>query len=205
MMVRFHRYLAGIVHVPVFMTKLGTPIPNKIKTIRADIKAILRHKNIKICDANSEINGKDFMVKIWRMITATPLGIAIITENLPKETLGNIYYEIGLFHAQGKETLVVKTKKAKVPSDFVRTEYITYNSHFKSQLSKFITSFLKLSNHYTFMAKQLRSDPFLEIDYLKRAYLISGNNDIKTDIRRLLKQHDFGEYPERIYKQILKS
>ena len=92
-----------------------------------------------------------------------------------------------------------------MPSDFVRTEYITYDSRFKLKLSKFITEFLKLSAHYTFMAKQLRSDPFLEIDYLKRAYLISGKKNIKADIRKLLNQYDFGEYPERIYKQDLKS
>ena len=36
----------------------------------------------------------------------------------------NIYYKLGVAQALGKETLVVKSPGAKLPSDFVRTEYV---------------------------------------------------------------------------------
>ncbi len=38
--------------------------------------------------------------------------------------------------------LIVKTEKAKIPSDFDRVEYISYNRGFKSKINKYLATFL---------------------------------------------------------------
>jgi len=105
------------------MTKIGKPIPNEVKNIRTTLSKYLKKETINEIDADSYITGKDFLIKIWDNIISVPLGIAVITEELSQRTLENIFYEIGLFQALGKETLIIKTKETSVPSDFVRTEY----------------------------------------------------------------------------------
>lgn len=157
------------------MTKLGKPIPKEIKEIRTELKKILTTHKIKVIDANSNVTGKDFLLKIWDMIRSVPLGIAIITKDISRETLANIFYEIGLMQAYGKETLIIKTADANVPSDFIRTEYIEYKSGFKTKLNKYIKELFINEKHLVKMSEQLEKNPLLAIDYLRRAYLISGN------------------------------
>ena len=112
------------------MTKLGGDIPPEILEIRDSLACALSKHEIKIIDAASEITGRDFLEKIWKMVLSVPFGICIVSENLSCKTISNIFYEVGLLHAYGKEALVIKTKNAKVSSDFVRTEYIEYDSNF---------------------------------------------------------------------------
>jgi len=161
------------------MTRLGHPVPKVIKEIRKDIKEVLTPLGIKPIDANSLVTGKDFLKKIWNMMRSVPLGIAIITEEIPPTTLANIFYEIGLMQAYGKETLVIKTPKSSVPSDFVRTEYIEYKSGFRTQLKRFLKEVQKRPAHYEHLAELLERNPLLSIDYLRRAYLISGDKSYR--------------------------
>ena len=171
------------------MTHLAKPIPKKVKNMRDTLCKYLKNRKIKIIDANSKVTGRDFLIKIWENIIAVPLGIAIITDELSTETLENIFYEIGLLQALGKETLIVKMEKAPVPSDFVRTEYIDYNRGFKLKINKYVDTFFELADHYNLMAEQLENDPLLAIDYLKRAYLIKKGKKCKEKIKEIFKKN----------------
>ena len=157
------------------MTKLGQPVSPEIENIRDSLRKVLSKYQIAEIDAESVVTGRDFLAKIWNMIIAVPLGIAIIDDNMSALTMSNIFYEIGLMQAYGKETLVIKTKESKVPSDFVRTEYIEYGSGFDKKLDKFCDSFFKFAEHYDLMSEILENNPLLSIDYLRRAYLITGD------------------------------
>lgn len=77
------------------------------------------------------------MDKIWKQILAVSVGIAILTEEMKPNTIGNIYYELGLLDALGKETVVIKTSDFRIPSDFLRTEYISYHSNFERRINQF--------------------------------------------------------------------
>lgn len=80
----------------------------------------------------------------------------------------------------GKETIVVKTPDVRVPSDFIRTEYIEFNNDdFEEKISKFFQTFISLADYYRYCADQLENNPLLAIDYLKRAYLITGERFYK--------------------------
>jgi hypothetical protein len=84
------------------MTKLGHPIPKELNKIRSHLTKIFADYNIRLLDANDEITGKDFLLKIWHIILGVPIGIAIITNDMSNQTIANIFYEIGLMQAYGK-------------------------------------------------------------------------------------------------------
>lgn len=157
------------------MTQLGNPLPKELDQIRLDLVAELTHRKIRELDANSYIKGKDYLNKIWRQVLAVPMGIAIITKDMPISTISNIFYEVGVLNALGKETIVIKSKDFKIPSDFIRTEYIEYDENFKEKINKFLDQVEELADHYEIMGESLESNPILAIDYYKRAYLITGD------------------------------
>jgi nucleoside 2-deoxyribosyltransferase len=164
------------------VTQLGEPVPKSVSRIRRVLNKSLKAREIKIIDANSAMTGRDFLDKIWSMILSVPLGIAIVTEDMPHNTWANIFYEIGFMQALGKETLVIKTVESEVPSDLVRTEYIDYSAKLKTQIDKYLDKFFEQAEHYATMAGELEQNPLLAIDYLRRAYLITGEQEYKGRI-----------------------
>ncbi len=176
------------------MTQLGAPIPQEVTRIRRSVERYLRDVGIEAIDANTEITGKDFLLKIWRLIASVPLGIGIVTKDLSASTMANIFYEVGLLQALGRESLIIKGQDAAVPSDFVRTEYIEYPKRFKSRFAKFLKRFEAQADHYGTVAKQVTSNPLLAIDYLRRAYLISGSEDYQAEAIALFKDNEFDPY-----------
>lgn len=161
------------------MTQLGEPVPPQAIQIRKDVENLLKQADFSLLDANSKVTGRDFLIKIWKFIIGVPAGVAIIHEDMPTQTLCNIFYELGMMEAYGKETVIIKTKAAKIPSDFLRTEYIEYNSSFANKFSQWIEQLNDLSDYFATVADQLEKNPLLEIDYLRRAYLISGDTELK--------------------------
>lgn len=174
------------------MTKLGHPIPTEIRNIRAKLATSLNNKNINIIDANDVITGKDFLLKIWHILLGVPLGIAIISKDISQETFANIFYEIGLMQAYGKETLVIKTVDTGVPSDFIRTEYIEFKDDFEEKMNNYIENFFNWASHCEFMSEVVEKNPLLAIDYLKRAWLISGDNAFREKAREIFHKAAIG-------------
>jgi len=161
------------------MTRLKKPIPTEIEVIRNHLKDLLDNQGISEIDAGKRVTGRDLLMKIWGIIITVPMGIAIISENVSRTTLANIYYEIGLLQAYGKETLLIKTKKTKVPTNFVGTEFVTYDEEFEEHMDNFFQTLFELPEHYAKMAANLENDPLLSIDYLRRAYLISSDDSYR--------------------------
>lgn len=161
------------------MTKLGFPVPKEIQNIRRTLEKYLNRSGYTAIDANTAIRGKDFLMKIWELILSVPLGIAIISKDLSPYTLANIFYEIGLLQAYGRETLIIKTPDCYVPSDFIRTEYIEYNRTFGKKISTFLNGLKEQAEYYATAGELLEENPLLSIDYLRRAYLITGDQKYK--------------------------
>ncbi|MEA2068839.1 MAG: hypothetical protein U9P12_06540, partial [Verrucomicrobiota bacterium] len=145
---------------------------------------------IKSIDASSETTGKDFLLKIWDLVCSVPLGVAIVSEELPVPTLCNIYYELGVLQAMGKETLI-KSENSSVPSDFVRTEYIEHGRAVGKKFAGFFKPYFDQARHYATMSEGLEQNPALAIDYLKRAFLISGDKNYQATARKLFQNNRF--------------
>jgi hypothetical protein len=123
------------------MTQLGGPVPPILAEIRSALLAALNEHGYRLVDADSLVTGKDFLLKIFEMIVAVPLGIAIIHEQMRPGTLANVFYELGMMQAYGKETLVIRTDG--------------------------------------------ENNPLLAIDYLRRAYLLTGKRSLKRQATRI--------------------
>ena len=170
------------------MTRLGRPIPKEITDIGNAITRICESNGFTVVDASTQITGRDFLLKIWKQIAATPLAVGICHEKIPQKTQSNIYYELGIAQALGKETILVKSPEAEIPSDFVRTEYVEFNSDFGNNFSTYFNELGEQAEHYELMADQLESNPVLSIDYLKRAFLITGDSRLREKARNLLNE-----------------
>lgn len=153
----------------------------------------MRKHRIKVIDANSVVTGKDFLLKIWHLIVSVPLGIAIIHEDMAQGTLSNIFYEIGMMQSYGKETLLIKTPLSNVPSDFVRTEHLEINTELERKLELYLKTFFELEEHYEVVADQLENNPLLSIDYLRRAYLISGKKTLRKKAKQVFESAGLDE------------
>jgi hypothetical protein len=178
------------------MTQLGGKKTKELEEIRLAISNFLKSINYNEVDASSYITGRDFLEKIWKRILAVPVGIAILTSDMSLTTVANIFYELGLLDALGKESIVIKSENFKIPSDFVRTEYISYDKEFKSNIKKFFENVYEREKHYSLMSELMKKDVVLSIDYLKRAYLISGHLKYKIEAEKL-----FNENKEEIDSQ----
>ena len=170
------------------MTRLGKPIPLGVDQIRKAIANACRNANFKVIDASSKVTGRDFLLKIWRLIASAPLAVGICHEEIPLKTQANIWYELGVAQAMGKETLIVKSQHADIPSDFIRTEYIEFNADFDERFAQYLESLNEQASHYEIVADQLERNPVLAIDYLKRAYLISGDSNLQKKAKALVKE-----------------
>ena len=106
--------------------------------------------------------------------------------------MANIFYELGWMQAYGRETVVIKIGNVRFPSDLVRTEYIDMDEHFSRNLGNFILSLRSRAEYYETLAEQLEANPLLAIDYLRRAYLLTGNTRLRRRARQIFTDADLG-------------
>lgn len=158
------------------MSPLGDNASPVIIKIRGTLDKKLQDVGINSIDATKRVTGGDFLDKIWKQILSVPFGVAIIDEKISQTTLGNIFYELGLFDILGKYSVVIKTKECEMPSDFKRSEYLSFDDSFENNFNKFLDTIFEQEDHYVLMAETFaESKPILAIDYLRRAFLISGD------------------------------
>jgi hypothetical protein len=184
------------------MTRLGKPILSEVEAMRKAITRLCNEVNYQVIDANTQITGRDFLLKIWKLIAATPLAIGLCHEEIPAKTQSNIYYELGVAQALGKETIIVKSPNAEVPSDFVRTEYVEFNANFDQQFSVYLKQLMEQAEHYEVMADQLEKNPVLSIDYLKRAFLLTGDERLREKAKQLLEEAGLRERAKNSVEQL---
>lgn len=115
-------------------------------------ESTLRRRNFKPLRATSERGQKDFLEKIIQLIRGSGFGTAIFSEFTPAPTLANIFFEVTLCNLFGKPVILVKSEDARPPSDFVRTEWVTYGSGKKTQMRRdyndSVSSITKLAKYY---------------------------------------------------------
>lgn len=187
------------------MTHLGESVPEEVVAIRDRVERVFRAGGFDVIDANSITTGRDFLHKIWEIIVSVPVGVAIIPRKMRPTTLANVFYEVGVMQALGKETLVVKAPGAKVPSDFVRTEYVTANASLEMKLTAFIKSLQAQEAHYGRVGGLVENNPLLALDYFRRAYLLSGDAEWQEQAVTLVQATDLSERATDSVEMLLAS
>ena len=168
------------------MTQLGDPVPDGVEAIRRSVSDLCIDAGYEVVDARTQVTGRDFLLKIWTMIASVPFVVAVCHEEIPCATQANIFYELGVAQALGKETLLVKSPGASVPSDFVRTEYVEFDERFDANFAAYQHTLQQQAEHYAVIAHELERNPVLAIDYLKRAFLITGDEGLRGSAQGLL-------------------
>ena len=166
------------------MTQLGGAIDPEIGEMRVLVENVLQRHDFVTIDAASRTTGRNFLLKIWELVLSVPLGIALIHQSMSSRTLANVFYELGLMHAYGKETLILKSADVEIPSDFVRTEYVEIGRRAEENLDQFMEDVAGRAEYYGHMADQLENNPLLSIDYLRRAFLVCGEEQYRDRAQR---------------------
>jgi hypothetical protein len=106
--------------------------------------------------------------------------------------MANIYYELGMLQAYGKDTVVVRVGDPALPSDFARTQYVEAGRGFEKRFKSFVDSLAERKDYYLKVGAGVEHDPLLAIDYLRRASLLGGKRDLNLRARKLLKASGVG-------------
>lgn len=167
------------------MAQLGGSIPKVVGEVRRSVESILSESSYQLVDADSVTTGKDFLLKIWQLVLAVPVGIAIVHEGISSSTMSNIFYELGWMQAYGKETIVVRAGNVAIPSDFVRTEYVPFDRNFKRRLRSFMKELAERAKYYAVVGEQVERNPLLAIDYLRRAFLLTDDESLRQRAREI--------------------
>jgi hypothetical protein len=79
-----------------------------------------------------------------------------------------------------KRLVVIKSPKAKVPSNFIRTKYIEFDESFQENFANYLDATIGQAEHYEIVADQLDRNLILAVDYLRRAFLITGDKRLRA-------------------------
>jgi methylmalonyl-CoA mutase cobalamin-binding subunit len=169
------------------MSAMGKPLPDKLGRVKKRVTTELGKAGFEVKHAASATTGKDYLLKIWSMVVCAPVGVAIIHEGIRPETMANIFYELGMMHAYGRETVVIKVGNVVLPSDLIRTEYISFDRTFASEFTAFLSSLRGRADYYLTLADQLEKNPLLAIDYLRRSFLLSGDKALRKRAMTIFK------------------
>ena len=175
------------------MTRLGNPVPPMVGDIRAAVVECCNAFRYTVIDAQASVTGRDFLLKIWRLIASAPLSVGVIHEDIPQASQANIFYELGVAQALGKETVAIMSPGAQIPTDLIRTEYIIFDANFSENFGKYLDSIREQADYYELISDQLDRNPILALDYLKRAFLITGERWLKEKASNIVAGAGLGE------------
>lgn len=114
------------------MRQLGEP-PGIDKKMTSIVVEELQSRGFSAKDAATSTGGNDFLGRILGLIRGTGFTIAIFSHETRPSAMANITLELGFAALCGKPLIIVKSKEAKTPSDFVRTDWIDYDPEEESQ------------------------------------------------------------------------
>jgi hypothetical protein len=99
------------------------PFKAKLEQIYSKhMKKMAEKLGLRMLRADEIFSPKPFMEKVWDGICAAQLILADCTEKNP-----NVFYEIGMAHAVGKNVVLITRSDKDIPSDIKHFDYILYD------------------------------------------------------------------------------
>lgn len=154
------------------------------------VESVLVQRKFDAIRATTQRGQKDYLVKIIQLIRGCGFGTAVFSEYTSAPTMANIFFEVALCNLLGKPVIIVKSEGAKSPSDFVRTEWVTYSGSKKQQLrqdfSDSVSSVLELAKYYEVLGDLAieAEDVDLELAFerYRQSFLIDGRKKVRNKI-----------------------
>lgn len=177
------------------MRQLGRP-PTIDQAMARIVEDVLRKRGFQTKDADASTGGKDFLERILELIRATGFTIAIFSDKTRSTALANIMLELGFAAMCGKPLLIVKSSKAKAPSDFSRTDWISYEGadegRFRSKLNQgldAIESLIEYEDTLLSVALAAQSmDCAVAFERANKGFLLSGRPNFIAAARLIHKR-----------------
>ncbi len=177
------------------MRQLGRPPAIDLAMART-VEDVLKKRGFQTKDADASTGGKDFLERILELIRATGFTVAIFSDKTRPTALANIMLELGFAAMCGKPLLIVKSAKAKAPSDFSRTDWISYDgtdeSGFRSKLNQgldAIESLIEYEETLLSVALTAQSmDCAVAFERANKGFLLSGQAKFITAAKSIHKR-----------------
>jgi hypothetical protein len=163
------------------MRQLGDP-PEIDLRMAEIVREVFQTRGIQIVDADASTGGKDFLERIVGLIRATGFTVAIFSHKTRPTAIANIMLELGFAAMCGKPLVIVKSERAKAPSDINRTDWIVYRPDceepFRAKLEQAadaIQSLVELEITLLTVALEARSiDCAIAFERANKGFLLSG-------------------------------
>lgn len=163
------------------MRQLGRPPEIDLRMTKI-VNEVLQSRGIKVVDADASTGGKDFLERIVGLIRATGFTVAIFSHYTRPTAVANIMLELGFAAMCGKPLVIVKSEKAKAPSDISRTDWIIYRPDceetFRAKLEQAadtVESLVEYENTLLTVALEARSmDCAIAFERANKGFLLSG-------------------------------
>ncbi len=176
--------------------QLGTP-PELDQQMTKLLINIFDDSGITPIEAFSSTGKKDFLERILDLIRGSGFVAAIFSEHTGPNTFANIALELGFAMMCGKPIMIVKSKKARPPSDLTRTDWIEFSPNdiagFKEKVNQALQGIHELAVHLkhllTITLEAERMDCAIALERARKAYLLTGSveyiDHAKTILDRL--------------------
>jgi hypothetical protein len=118
------------------MRQIGKPPPIDVRMTEI-VTEVFAARGIRTKDASSSTGGNDFLDRILGLIRNTGFTVAIFSHQTRASALANIHLELGFAAMCGKPLIILKSRRARAPSDLARTDWVEYD---EANEDKFRTS-----------------------------------------------------------------
>lgn len=179
------------------MRQIGDPpaIDERMAEIVGEVFAA---RGIPTKDADASTGGGDFLERILGLIRATGFTVAIFSHKTRPNAMANITLELGFAAMCGKPLIIVKSKEAKAPSDFTRTDWIEYDAtnenRFRAKLGQALDTIEEVGAFEDFLldtAMDAKSiDCAIALERASKAFLLTCDERMIEKAERIVERLD---------------
>lgn len=178
--------------------------------IRGKIGEIFDSNGFNLKDAMNIRGTGNLYCKICEQILSSAFGVALITKDTPIDALRNIFLEIGLMTAFGKEIIILTDSMENVPSDLQGKEVFIFtdNNDLSESINKWSTEILeeritywRTVTEYSVDAKDYEK----AYEYLRKAIMFGDFMDSLPELTEILERASKEEITisKRLEKEII--
>jgi len=190
------------------------------RTMADEVRAALARANFEVVTASDVRGTGDYLHKIINLIRGCGFSIAVFSDRTPPRTLGNIFFEVGLAGMLGKPVQLVLHGENPAPSDFVRSEWISYKRGEEPALRAALDDSLEQMNALAGFYRDIgevaleaeRPDLELAFERFKQGVLIGNDAQSREGVRsvqaRLIDarnvegRDDMATHRDRLFKSV---
>lgn len=174
------------------MRQIGQP-PAIDRRMAEIVEEVFVARGVRTKDADASTGGGDFLERILGLIRATGFTVAIFSHETRANAMANITLELGFAAMCGKPLIIVKSKEAKAPSDFTRTDWIEFEeadeARFRTKLNQAIDTIEEVGAFEDFLldtAMDAKSiDCAIALERASKAFLLTNDQRMIDKAERI--------------------